>query len=474
MKSETLLMFVLIGGLLHVVLGTVHNEHKTRTPGIFQKKGTGHGVLAAWESTVLDYTQGLRQWGVCSAGPQPNISSGPLETARNIPLQQQGIATAHWLSAGLLIPLASACALAWKTNWNKPIALGTYDAGLLFMYMVVCASSRVVMHGTKGSAVQSTIAACFLLNALKAILSLMLLILKQSMSFGAVLEVLRQKEGNMHFPVWCHIAFVAALLCGNEALTLFVLQLLPPLSFQLLLNCIIVVIVPLQWWFLDKKISTLQSLSLLLLVIGGGALCVGGSIANSSDHDHQSRGKYILGIALMFMKIIMAASALVLKEKLLKELPLTVDANNLVSYCFSMAFLVVAMISWAFGMSSTAAMVQQDVMLAFAEVFTNPWMLGSVLLLSIYGIMVTYLLKARSALEKEIASIGVIGILAAGPAFAGLSAYKGGFAFHTIECTLIITICSLAYLMNEPTKPAKPASQHARWCTAHAPRLTTS
>jgi len=281
------------------------------------------------------------------------------------------------------------------------------------------------------------------------------------MSFGAVLEVLRQKDVNTHFPVWCYIAFVAALTCSNMALTLFVLQLLSPLTFQLLLNCIIVAIVPLQWWFLGKKISALQTLSLLLLVVGGGALCVGVSITSSSEPDHQSQGNYTLGIALMFMKVMMAASALVLKEKLLKELPLTVDANNLISYCFSMAFLVVVMISWAFGMSSTAAMVQQDVMFAFAEVFTNPWMFCSVLVLSIYGIMVTYLLKARSALEKELASIGVIGILAVGPAFASLSADTDGFAFHTIECTFIITTCSLAYIMNEPTKRAKPASQHA-------------
>lgn len=471
MKSETILMVVLVGGLLHLALGSVHNVHGTQTAGIFLKKGPRHEVLTMRESTLLDNMQGLRKRGVGAAvqsvSLQPNISSGLREAAKNGPSEQQGTATSQWLSFGLLIPLAGACMLAGKTDWNKPISLGAYDAGLLFMFVVVCASSRMVMHETKGSAVQSTIAACFLLNVFKAILSLVLLILKQSMSSAAVLEVLLQKEGNAHFPVWCHIAFVAALLCGNEALTLFVLQLLPPLSFQLLLNCILVAIVPLQWWFLGKKISALQSLSLLLLVVGGGALCVGGSIASSSEHDHESQVHYMVGIALMFMKILISASALVLKEKLLKELPLTVDANNLVSYCFSMAFLVVAMISWAFGMSGTAAVVLQDVMFAFADVFDNPWMFGSVLLLSIYGIMVTYLLKARSALEKELAAIAVIGILAVGPAFASLSADKNGFAFHTIECTLIISICSLAYLMNEPTEganhanPAKPASQHA-------------
>lgn len=414
----------------------------------------GH-LHGATGSMVLDSSQGLRRWGLCTEGVRDpfflkSVARDLHDAPQNIPVEltdQQ-----HWVSAALLIPLACASIVAWQTEWSQPITLSTHDGILLFMFMVVCASSRLAMHETAGSPVLATLAACFVLNAAKGFLSFVLLVMKQAMSFGDILKVLRQKGGEDHFPAWCRIACVAILRCSNEALALFVLQLLSPLTFQLLAHCTIVAIVPLQWLFLGKQLSALQVLSVFLLVVGGSALCLGESNALGSAIDHRSN--FMLGLALMFLKIMTAASALVLNEKTLKEIPLTVDANNLVSYCLSMTALVAVMISWALGMSSTAATIHRDMGFAFIEVFTNPWMAASVILFAVYGIMVTYLLKARSALEKELASVGVVAMLAVKPA-AGLYSANDGLATHTIECALIIIVCCVTYIMNEPAKPAK-------------------
>jgi hypothetical protein len=315
------------------------------------------------------------------------------------------------------------------------------------MFCALSAGSTLALRQTRGSAVLLTIEACFLLYGLKALLSLGLLVFKQSMSFGAIVNILRQKDSSTQLYVWCHLAFVGCLFAGYDALSFLAAQDIPPLSFQLLLNSRVLLLVPLQWGLLGKKINQLQLCALLLIGVGAFALSASDVSTLGSDHDHKVQRAYLVGVALIGGKCVLSAVALVVNEKLLKELPLSVDEQNLVTYTFGMTFLGVGMVCWAF-CTSHAATVQQNMALVLGQIWLNPWLSISVLLMAILGLTCAYLLKAYSAMEKEVLSVGVVALLALGQA---LTPGEHRFNLRSIECAAIIIVGSFAYRQNDAT-----------------------
>jgi drug/metabolite transporter (DMT)-like permease len=321
------------------------------------------------------------------------------------------------------------------------------------MYCTLSAGATLALRQTKGSAVLLTIEACLLLYALKALLSLVLLIYKQSMSLGTIVDIMRQRDNSSQTYVWCHLALVGSLFGGYDALSFLAAQDIPPMSFQLLLNSRSLLLVPLQWCLLGKMINKPQLWALVIIGIGACALSVDDVSTFDAEHDDKAQGAYKMGLVYIAGKCLLSSLALVVNEKLLKELPLTVDAQNLVTYIFGMTFLLVGMACWAFlkrwcnqPWCTESTSVQHNMGLVLGQIWLNPWILISVLLMAVLGLVCAYLLKAYSAMDKEVLSAGVVALLALGQA---VTPGEHMFNYQTVECALIIIVASFAYRQSE-------------------------
>jgi len=174
------------------------------------------------------------------------------------------------------------------------------------------------------------------------------------------------------------------------------------------------------------------------------SLGVGDMTDSSLEVNVQS--SHLTGILLIIGKVLVSAITLVVNEKQLKELPLTIDAQNAITYGFGLVFLAGGVHLWT-SVSTNPAARESNFASAFQEIIASPWLLGCVLLMTLLGVIVAYLLKAYSALEKEVFAAGVLGLLAIGQA---LTPQEQGFNVLTLECALVITAGSFAYRMNEP------------------------
>jgi len=365
------------------------------------------------------------------------------------------------MAIGLLLPLAIICWLAWHSWGHRGAApmRNPSDFVVPCMYIVMSAGSTLSLRQTRGSSAQSTLEACLLIYLLKVLISLGLVFAKQRVSLEATMKTLMSKDEGAYLPVWVNLALVGSLFAGYDALSLFARQQMPPTTFQLLINSRALLIVPLQWAVLGKSIAVLQFCALLLIGVGACALSIGDITAASADDADAdlkaTQSEYIVGVFLIVGKIIVGAVALVVSEKQLKQLPLTVDTQNFITYGFGMFFMGCGVTVWTL---FQPAATSYDMVSAMGQIFLNPWMFGSVLSMAILGLVCAYLLKSWSALWKEVFSAGVVVLLAIGQSF---TPGEHGFGLRTLECALIITLGVAAYILNEPAAKPEAAREAA-------------
>jgi drug/metabolite transporter (DMT)-like permease len=354
------------------------------------------------------------------------------------------------LAVFLMMPLALTFVLAWK-SWpasGLPPFVISFKTALPLSYLCVSSGAVLSMRQTKGSAATTTIEAALVMYVLKAAVSLVLLLYKQSMSIGDISRALGHKEDDAYFPTWCHIALIGGLYAAYDALHFLAAQFMPPVTFQLLLNSRVLLIAPLQWAILGKRIARLQVVALLLICVAACALSLGDiSEAAADEEAKSSQHDLYVGIALIGGKVVLSAVALVVNEKLLKSLPLTVDAQNLCMYIFGMGFLGIAMVV------EYLASGQTNIVWVLGDLFGCPWMLTAIAMMTTLGILCSYLLKTYSAMDKEVLGAGTVGLLAVGQY---LSPDDASFKPHSIQCALMIIASSFTFRLNEPEPAGEP------------------
>lgn len=329
-----------------------------------------------------------------------------------------------------------------SANGLTPLKLTSSEWMYVLLFIGLSAASTLALRQTNGSKVQMTIEACVLLYALKAAASLGLLVFKQSMSFAAIAEGLSKKDANMGLPVWCHLALTGSLFAAYDALSFGATQHMAPMSFQLLLNSRTLLLVPLQYGVFGKKVTHWQFCALLIMGIGISTLAAGDMMSLRTAAHAKERHDYIVAVVLIFGKVVVSAVALIMNEKTLKEMPLTIDAQNGIMYCFGMVPLVVAVI-----VGSSTETDHQGMASILGQIFSSSWMLLAVACMTSLGIVCAYLLKAFSAMEKEIMSGGVVALLAIGQWW---TPGEAEVTLLSLECATIIVAGCLLYRLNEP------------------------
>jgi len=438
----------------------LHEEQK-----IQQKRAHGQdAVLAIDGKAHLAY---VKQSAQVMAGASPEIKSTIPDPVDDNTHAEAKDYMERAVAKGLLVALVFAGWLvrkAWSVaGRSAPLSFTAHELTFAALYVILSASSSLAIRQTHSSALQQTVEACLLLYVMKAAISLVLLVVKRSMPFTEIAEVLQQRSGRC-LPVWCHLAFIGALFATYDTLSFIAFQKLPPVTSQLLLNCRIIFMVPVQRRLIGKKISLVQLSALFLIALAACSLASADIFSFDTVSELQSKHDYMIGIALIISKVLLSGLGLVINEVSVKELPLTVDAQNLITYCFGMAFLAGSM-----GVRSSSAVsgssVEQKVEMVWEQIFTNKWMICAVLLMAALGIVCAYLLKAFSAMEKEFMSQGVVALLALGQA---LTPGEHGLPLLSAESGLIIVLCCIAYRVSDAAQPeGTPCRQEA-----DAPRST--
>jgi len=365
------------------------------------------------------------------------------------------------LSAALMMPLLVITYLAWvspRPNLNTSLAHRSYELGLLAVYVVLSAGSTLCLRQTRGSALDMTIGACTVLYALKAVLSLGLVTYKKAMVPGEVVAVLMQRDGYMQLPAWCHLALVGSLFAFYDALSFLATQHLPPVSFQLILNSRCLLLVPLQYLIMNKRATVMQVCAMMFIAVGAAGLATGDINSLISANADKERKLYSTGIVLLIGKVMVSAVALVVNEKLLKKVPLTVDVQNTITYAFGVGFLVIGRFVWASYTSEPTTFAEETVVV-MRQIFSNHWMFGSVLLMALLGLVCAYLLKAYSAVEKEVYSLSIIALLAIGQA---MTPGESTFKVHSFLCAVIIIVASFTCSLNMPPTPVLQETQQVQ------------
>lgn len=199
----------------------------------------------------------------------------------------------------------------------------------------------------------------------------------------------------------------------------------------------------------------MQVCAMMFIAVGAAGLATGDLNSLVSAHADMDRRLYSTGIVLLIGKVMVSAVALVVNEKLLKKIPLTVDVQNTITYAFGMIFLVIGRFFWASYTSQSTTFAEETV-IVLRQIFSNHWMFGSVLLMALLGLVCAYLLKVYSAVEKEVYSLSIIAILAIGQA---MTPGESTFKVHSFLCAVIIIVASFTCSLNMPQASAFQEAQ---------------
>jgi hypothetical protein len=198
-------------------------------------------------------------------------------------------------------------------------------------------------------------------------------------------------------------AFIVPMIPGGflavaDVLTFLILTHVDPVTYLIFMN-MRTVFVGFSWEFMfRRKLSATQWLALLLFMVA--------SITKGVDRAHaMSAGGFQVGISLAIVKALMGALGSTSSEMLLKDMAMPTDLVNACTYFWGFVCMVIVMLC-----SGGASGLYSDMLsaTAWSKLQADPWMIGSICCLTVFGIISAYLLKHRSNIFKESAQAIVI------------------------------------------------------------------
>jgi len=296
--------------------------------------------------------------------------------------------------------------------WCRFWGIETQFQMAIFIAYVAFSCTHLFLQHRAGSSGYSAISATVLIYAAKFLVALMMHAVRGDGNFSALF----QPAGGPIFgriPTCILTLIPGACLGGYDAISFFSLAALDPVTYQIMLHVRLVFIALLWQATFRRQLSAPQWFALILFSMASATKGLDqvkeiGTVATSH------------GLAFAFTQILLAVIGNVLAEFLLKEVPVATDLLN--SCLYFQGLVVLLTVAWA--RQGHAAL--WDTLLgppAWKALWADPWMLGSILCLTAFGIVTAYFLRELSNLLKELSACFVIvssaavewGVLGASP-----------------------------------------------------------
>jgi hypothetical protein len=300
-----------------------------------------------------------------------------------------------------------ACCACWVIFlwWRSEISMQTPFLGLttfpqcvLLLSFVGFAAGHTFIMQRAGTTGYSVISATILIYIAKCVISFSMFLCRTDLKagFDSLLAPGCTRFGRLP---GCILPMIpGGLLASGDCLTFLGLANLDPVTFLIFMN-LRTVFVGISWEFMfRRKLSATQWLALLLFMVAG--------ITKGVDRAHaMAAGGLQTGICITIIKSSTGALALVFAEVLLKEMTMPTDLVNTCTYLWGLAWLVIVMLCGGGASTLYSTLLSAT---AWSKLRADPWMIGSICCLVVWGIISAYLLKHLSVIVKESAQAVVI------------------------------------------------------------------
>jgi len=305
------------------------------------------------------------------------------------------------------VDFALACCACWAIFlwWRSGTSMQTGFLGVttvpqvvLLLGFISCSASYGFILERAGKTGYSIISATILVYIAKCVVSSFMCFCRtdQIVGFDTLFAPGCTRFGKL--PACILPVIPGGLLAGGDCLTFLGLANIDPVTFLIFMN-LRTVFVGILWEMLfRRKLSATQWLALLLFMVAG--ITKGFDRAYAMDTSGLQAGACIT-----IVKALIGALACVFSEVLLKEMTMPTDLVNTCTYLWGLVWLVIMMLC-----GGGAGTLHSNLLsaAAWSKLQGDPWMIGSICHLSVWGIISAYLLKHLSNIVKESAQAFVI------------------------------------------------------------------
>lgn len=307
---------------------------------------------------------------------------------------------------------SSACGqVKQEEPWARFLGIETQFQAAIFSTYVVFSCTHLFLQHRAGRSGYSAVSATVLIYTAKFLVALVMHVFRGD----GKLSTLFQPAGGPIFgriPTCILTLIPGACLGGYDAISFFSLAALDPVTYQIMLHVRLVFIALLWQVTFRRQLSAPQWFAMVLFSMA--------SASKGLDQVKEIGTVASHGLALAFAQILLAVAGNVLAEFLLKEVPVATDLLN--SCLYFQGLVVLLTVAWAQQGHSTL----WDTLLgqhAWKALWADPWMLGSIVCMTAFGIVTAYFLRELSNLLKELSACFVIissatvewGVLGASP-----------------------------------------------------------
>eukprot|EP00747_Dinoflagellata_sp_TGD_P165241 gnl/TRDRNA2_/TRDRNA2_186264_c0_seq1.p1 gnl/TRDRNA2_/TRDRNA2_186264_c0~~gnl/TRDRNA2_/TRDRNA2_186264_c0_seq1.p1 ORF type:complete len:485 (+),score=78.79 gnl/TRDRNA2_/TRDRNA2_186264_c0_seq1:45-1499(+) len=273
----------------------------------------------------------------------------------------------------------------------------------IFIAYVGFSCSHMFLQAKAGSTGYSVVSATAIIYLLKLVVALCMFCINGGSSMSDLFKPSNGRFGRV--PVIMLPVIPAVLMAIGDTMSFVCLSRLDPVTYQVVLHLRIVTVAIAWQYVFSKRLSSTQWFSLLLFVAAG---------TEKSWDDISKRDDVETFHAVLFGLTMVSIGTFtnIATEVLLKEVHLSTDLLNACLYGEAFVSLLVGVnfVSSHTGAASASLPIFAELLSAAAwkKLAADPWMMASIICLTLFGITTAYFLRELSNVLKELSTCFVI------------------------------------------------------------------